>query len=79
MKIAISVPDDLFKAADTVARKLRKSRSQLYAEAMAAYLGVQGANAIRDKLNEIYAVEDSTPDPALLQLMMDALDPNETW
>jgi predicted transcriptional regulator len=79
MKIAISVPDPLFKAADALARKLRKSRSQLYAEAMAAYLGAQGADAIRDKLNEIYAVEDSTPDPALLQLMVDALDPNETW
>ena len=79
MKVAISVPDPLFKAADLLARKLKKSRSQLYSEAVAAYLGSKGADAVRDKLNEIYSVHDSTPDPALLQLVVNAMDPNETW
>ncbi len=38
MKTAISIPDDLFKSADDLARRQGKSRSQLYAEAMADYL-----------------------------------------
>ena len=35
MKTAISLPDDLFLAAERQAKRTRKSRSQLYAEALA--------------------------------------------
>jgi metal-responsive CopG/Arc/MetJ family transcriptional regulator len=38
MKTAISLPDDLFEAAERFAERLEKSRSQLYAEALAEYL-----------------------------------------
>lgn len=79
MKIAISVPDDLFRAADALARQLKKSRSQLYAEALAAYLGSLGEDAIREQLDAVYAHQDSTPDPALLEAQLRTLDPNETW
>lgn len=79
MKVAISVPDPLFKAADALARSQRKSRSQFYAEAVAAYLGSLGENAVREQLDAIYAHQDSTPDPALLEAQLQTLDPNETW
>lgn len=79
MKIAISVPDPIFKAADTLARRLKKSRSQLYSEAVAAYLGAVGANAVREKLDAVYAHRDSTPDPVLTQLSLQTVDPDETW
>jgi predicted transcriptional regulator len=38
MKTAISIPDDLFRRADDLARQSGKSRSQLYREAVAEYL-----------------------------------------
>lgn len=38
MKTAISVPDAVFRAAERLARKGRKSRSQLYSEALREYL-----------------------------------------
>jgi metal-responsive CopG/Arc/MetJ family transcriptional regulator len=38
MKTAISLPDDLFAEADRLARRLLKSRSQLYREAVAEYV-----------------------------------------
>jgi metal-responsive CopG/Arc/MetJ family transcriptional regulator len=79
MKVAISVPDPLFKAADTLARQLKKSRSQLYSEAVSAYLGAHGADAVREQLDSIYAKVDSTPDPALMKLVAQSLDPDETW
>ena len=50
MKVAISLPDPVFRAAETLARKLRKSRSQLYAEAIAEYVGKRGAKAVTGKL-----------------------------
>ena len=51
MKVAISLPDPVFRAAETLARKLRKSRSQLYAEAIAEYVGARGAKALTARLN----------------------------
>lgn len=79
MKVAISVPDPLFEAADTLAHQLKKSRSQLYSEAVAAYLGSHSANAIREQLDAVYAKQDSSPDPGLLALQLETMDPNETW
>ncbi len=78
MKVAISVPDPLFQAADALARQLRKSRSQFYAEAVAAYLGSFGESAVRERLNAVYATQESKVDPAFAQLQVEALDPDET-
>jgi predicted transcriptional regulator len=55
MKVAISLPDPVFRAAEVLARKLRKSRSELYAEAIAAYVGSKGAKALTARLNAVYA------------------------
>jgi len=38
MKIAISVPDELFHAAERHAKRSNKSRSRLYSDAVAEYL-----------------------------------------
>jgi metal-responsive CopG/Arc/MetJ family transcriptional regulator len=38
MKTAVSLPDDVFHGAERHARRTRKSRSQLYAEALTEYL-----------------------------------------
>ncbi len=38
MKTAISLPDAVFRAAERLAKQARKSRSQLYADALAEYL-----------------------------------------
>jgi predicted transcriptional regulator len=78
MKVAISVPDQVFKAGEQLARQLRLSRSQLYAEALAAYLGSRGAAAVTTKLNEVYATDSSTLDPALRALQLRSLS-HEAW
>lgn len=57
MKVAISLPDPLFDAAEQLARQRGISRSQLYAEALADYLATRGASAVRDKLDAVYAVQ----------------------
>lgn len=38
MKTAISLPDDVYHGAERYAKRTRKSRSQLYAEALSEYL-----------------------------------------
>lgn len=41
MKTAVSMPDDLFHLAEAAARRLRVSRSELYANAITEYLNRQ--------------------------------------
>jgi len=38
MKTAVSIPNDLFEKAETLARNTKKSRSQLYSEALFEYV-----------------------------------------
>lgn len=78
MKIAISVPDDVFEAGEHLAQQLGLSRSQLYANALSAYLSERGAAAVTAKLNAIYAKESSRPDPAFARVQLTRLA-NETW
>jgi metal-responsive CopG/Arc/MetJ family transcriptional regulator len=78
MKIAISVPDDVFQAGEHLASQLGLSRSQLYADALSAYLSERGATAVTAKLNAIYSKEPSKIDPAFSRLQLGRLV-NETW
>jgi metal-responsive CopG/Arc/MetJ family transcriptional regulator len=78
MKVAISLPDPVFRAAEALARKLKKSRSQLYAEAIAEYVGARGAAALTDRLNAVYRQEASDVDPALKHAQLERLS-REAW
>lgn len=53
MKTAISLPDDLFHAAERHAERLRKSRSQLYAEALAEYLARHAPDEVTEAMNRV--------------------------
>lgn len=55
MKTAISIPDSLFKAAENYAKRVDKSRSQLFAEAMAEYLERHSPSEVTRTLNETLA------------------------
>ena len=51
MKTAVSLPDDVFRAAERHARRARKSRSQLYAEALSEYLARHAPDEVTDAMN----------------------------
>jgi predicted DNA-binding protein len=53
MKTAISIPDEVFARAEKLARRLRKSRSQLYSEAVAEYVSRRADNEITEALNRM--------------------------
>ena len=78
MKLAISVPDPVFKAGEQLARQLKVSRSQLYSQALAEYLGSRGAIAVTTKLNAVYIANDSAVDPALANAQLRSI-PREAW
>jgi predicted transcriptional regulator len=78
VKIAISVPDEVFEAGEHLARQLGLSRSQLYADALSAYLSERGAAAVTARLDAIYSGESPKPDPAFSRAQLTRLA-NETW
>ncbi|MCJ7628664.1 MAG: hypothetical protein MUO50_09780 [Longimicrobiales bacterium] len=57
MKVAISVPDELFDSADVLAEHLGISRSQLYATAVAEYVAKFRDGDLTQLLNEVYGKE----------------------
>lgn len=60
MKTAISIPDAVFQKAEKLARKMKKSRSQLYAEAVAEYTARHTEDEITESINR--ALEQPGPD-----------------
>ena len=80
MKTAISLPDALFRAADRLAAQLGLSRSQLYARALADYVGRHEDAGVTTKLDEVYRDDVATPalDPALARAQLSALS-EEGW
>jgi predicted transcriptional regulator len=53
MKTAISIPDGLFEQGEALARRLGKSRSQIYREALAEYLARRETSAVTAALDEL--------------------------
>ena len=78
MKVAISIPDPIFRKAEGLAASLRKSRSQLYSEALAGYVNTHEAAGITERLNAVYAQQDAVLDPALDAAQRAALA-DEAW
>lgn len=62
MKTAISLPDELFEAAEALAEKLEMSRSRLIAVALAEYVARHRAGRVTERLDAVYSAEDSRPD-----------------
>jgi metal-responsive CopG/Arc/MetJ family transcriptional regulator len=78
MKTAISIPNDLFAAAEQVAQRLGISRSELYATALREYLDAHRFDNVTEALNEVYAEEQGRFDPLLMRLQRHSL-PKDEW
>jgi len=68
MKTAISLPDVVFREADRHARRMRKSRSQLYAEALVEYLARHDPDAATEAINQALddLGEEGVADPVIM-------------
>ncbi len=77
MKTAISIPDDLFVQAEQLAARFGVSRSELYATAIREYVAAHHYDRITERLNAIYDQEPSNLDPALMELQVRSLPPEE--
>ena len=65
MKTAVSVPEPLFRRAEALARRLGKTRSALYSDALAEYVARREPHAVTSALNDAIEVAADEPDPWL--------------
>ena len=65
MKTTISLPDKVFASADSLAKRLKVSRSALYATAVAEYVAKHSDENVTARLNAVYADSPSGIDPGM--------------
>ena len=65
MKTAISIPDKVYTEAERLSRRLKKSRSQIYTEAVTEYLARHDPEAVTEAMNRVCETVDAPLDPAL--------------
>ncbi len=78
MKTAVSIPDKIFRSADSLAKRLGVSRSRLYAEALDDFLSRRRSLQVKERLDAIYGEEESALGPGLGKLQARSLPP-EGW
>jgi metal-responsive CopG/Arc/MetJ family transcriptional regulator len=77
MKTAISLPDDVFQAAEREARRTRKSRSQLYAEALSEYLDRHAPAEVTEAMNQVVDEVGGASDPFVAEAARRVLERTE--
>lgn len=75
---AVALPSELFQKVEALAQQLGLSRDELYRRALSRFLAAYQETEITRQLNEIYAQEDSSLDPVLMQMQMLTLE-SEKW
>ena len=73
MRAAISIPDDLYEETNELARRQKRSRSEVIRDALREYLARHDADAITEALNRVCDVEDCPTDPAIASASADLL------
>lgn len=78
MKTAISIPDEIFEAAELTAKRLGMSRSELFSKAVARFVESLNATRVTERLDAVYEGEDARVDPVLEALQRGSVA-DEGW
>lgn len=63
MKIAVSIPDDVFAEAENLAQRLNTSRSELYSRALTEFVGHHAPERVTEQMNRVVGeIGEGEPD-----------------
>ncbi len=83
MKIAISIPESIFREVKKAAEEQKRSRSEIFVEAVREYLMKLESRRIFDSLNEVYASPETEEErdarAAALNLYKRTVVKRERW
>jgi predicted transcriptional regulator len=68
MKTAVSIPDDIFRSAERLAKRLGISRSELYATALQQLVEEQNNQSLSNRIDKALEGLDTRPDPVLVKM-----------
>ena len=77
VKTAVSLPDLVFRAAERHAKRARKSRSQLYAEALSEYLTRHSPEEVTAAMNHVVEQLGEQKDPLVARSSRRILERSE--
>ena len=63
MKTAVSIPDEIFEKAERLARRMKKSRSELFSRALDEYVARHAPDHVTEVMNEVCAEIGLESDP----------------
>jgi metal-responsive CopG/Arc/MetJ family transcriptional regulator len=63
MKVAVSIPDEVFEETETLVKRLKTSRSDIYSRALGEFLGRHSPNRVTETLNTTLQHVADKPDP----------------
>lgn len=78
MKTAVSIPDDVFEKVERLARRTRRSRSEVFSAALREYVARHSPDEITDAINA--AVDElggDTSDPFVAEASRQVLEKTE--
>jgi metal-responsive CopG/Arc/MetJ family transcriptional regulator len=55
MKTAVSIPDDVFEKAERLARRAKRSRSEVFSAALAEYVARHAPDEVTDAMDRVCA------------------------
>jgi antitoxin MazE6 len=53
MKVAVSIPDDVFAEAEALAKQMKSSRSEIYSRALGEFIGHHAPDRVTNLMNEV--------------------------
>ncbi len=78
MKTAISVSDDIFQLTEKLAKRLKVSRSKIFAMGVKKLAEEYDDDQVTAKLNEFYEKEKAEIDPVIMKMAALSL-PKDEW
>jgi metal-responsive CopG/Arc/MetJ family transcriptional regulator len=78
MKTAISIPNEIFKTADSFARRKKLSRSAVFTIAVTEFLSHHQQEDVTAQLNRVYGKQESSLDPVLQGLQFASIS-KDKW
>ncbi len=78
MKTAISVSDDIFQLTEKLAKRLKVSRSKVFAMGVKKLAEEYDDDQVTAKLNEFYEKEKAEIDPVIMKMAALSL-PKDEW
>lgn len=74
MKTAISISDDLFKVAQSTAKRLGIPRSRLFSIAVLEFIQQHNPQEITKRLNQVYKSHKNDMDPSIERAQFNSVD-----